>query len=385
MALSGEKVGIPEADEAPVVVLPRWKQPVAGLVSLVITFVVTILVWLVPGMSIMGSLLGGFGLMSVLFSIWFENWPFYDKLRTPWKVGLASTIVNIVVAFLFFFLASFFGVFYGSAIGISDTTTAVAVGWAIFGALSASCFSFAVLWLAGTMYWPWFDRKQPGRGVRVFILGWIITLVAWFLLFYSYGNPSATLADPLTWVLPQYGINMAWTQWIIFFSLLTLMVFEYAPWSRAGRQPIIGIVAFVGCVILGFVWVFVAGIVGFMVTLPIFLMFYPAPAPGAEVLAVGVWNIVYADWLIAAVIVVALFFDNWPKGYSQKVNLFIRLVTVVILGTIFFFGFYLIAPFIGFSGDPFTDNPTAFMLVLLWVELVFAYLWRKWPVYTTME
>ncbi|MHA1779241.1 MAG: hypothetical protein ACTSYL_00055 [Candidatus Thorarchaeota archaeon] len=385
MALAGDKVGVPEVDEAPVVVLPRWKQPIAGIVSLLLTFIIAIAVWLIPGMNLLGSLLGGFGLMSVLFSIWFENWPFYQKLRTPWKVGLAATIVNAIVAILLFYVATMFGAMYGLSLGIADPLTATAVGWAIFGALSASCFSFAVLWLAGTMYWPWFDKKQPGRGARVFIVGIIITIIVWYFLFYPYGNPAATLADPLSWVLPMYGINMAWTQWTIFFSLLTLMVFEYSPWNKAGKQPLIGIIAFVGCVILGLVWVFVAGLVGFSVTLPIFLMFYPDPGASAYAGAVGIWNVAYADWLIAAVIIVALFFDNWPKSHSQGVNFFIRLFTVLFLGTLFFFGFYLIAPFIGLGSSPFTVNPTAFLLVLLWVELVFAYLWRKWPVYTTME
>ncbi|MHA1328622.1 MAG: hypothetical protein ACTSRH_15090 [Promethearchaeota archaeon] len=34
MALSGEKIGVPSAEEAPIVVLPRYKQPIAGVLSI---------------------------------------------------------------------------------------------------------------------------------------------------------------------------------------------------------------------------------------------------------------------------------------------------------------------------------------------------------------
>ncbi len=384
MALTGEKVGIPEAEEAPVVLMPRWKQPLAGIIALIWTFVVSIAVWYLIGFSPFYagvSLFGGFGLMAVLFAIWFENWPFY-KLKTPWKVGLAATILNVIVALVFYFIASVFAVAYAGGLGITDLATQLGVGWAIFGSLSASCFSFAVLWVAGTMYWPVFDKKQPMRGVIVFIIGWIVTLVAWFLLFFPYGNPAAVLVNPLSWVLPAYGINMAWTQWTIFFSLLTLMAFEYSPWNKAGKQPLIGISAFIVCIVLGYLWVYVAGIVGAYITLPMFLAFgYPDPGAAQQLVAIGLWNVAYADWLITAVIAVSLFMDNWPKGYSQGMNFLVRLIVVVILGTLFFLLSYLIAPALSvlYLGNPFYDNLTPFLLVVLWVQLVFAYLWRKWP------
>ena len=39
MALAGEKVGIPSADEAPMIVMARYKQPLAGFLSLLIVFI----------------------------------------------------------------------------------------------------------------------------------------------------------------------------------------------------------------------------------------------------------------------------------------------------------------------------------------------------------
>jgi len=389
MALTGDKIGIPDAEEAPVVVMPRWKQPIAGIIGLIWTFIVTALVWYLFAFSPFAaaiSLFGGFGLMAVLFAIWFENWPFH-KLGAPWKVGIAATILNVVVAFVFFMLANWFAPMYATYIGLVDPTATYGVGWAIFGSLSASCFSFAVLWVAGTMYWPVFDKKQPVRGIIVFIIGLVITIAVWMFLFLPYGNPAADPLIPLTWVTVEYGLNMAWTQWIIVFSLLTLMAFEYWPWNKGGKQPIIGIIAFVVCIVLGYVFMILAGYIGAYVTLPLMIGIFGDPGALYYAVGIGLWNVAYADWLIVGIIAVSLFMDNWPKGYSQTKNFLIRFLVVIILATIFFIGVYFVTPYLSilYTGNPFTDNLTAFLITMLWVQLIFAYLWRKWPIYKVME
>jgi hypothetical protein len=377
-----ERVLIPESQEAPVAMIPRWKQPVSGIVSLILVFAITFLVWFIPGVATLSSILAGFGIMGVLFAIWGENWPI-SKLREPWKIGLVATIVNIVITFVFFFVANWFAMVYSPWIGVTDPAAHIGVGWAIFGSLSASMFSFAVLWLAGSMYWPWFDKKQPARGIRLFIVGWIITIIVWLILFFPYGNPDAVPTDVQSWVLPQYGISMGWTQWTIFFSLLTLMAFEYWPWDKAGKQPKIGVAALIGCSILGLIMVVAAGFIVGFIFVPVFaLLGYTVPGTEQLLVGIGLMNVGYADWLIVAVVVVSLFFDNWPKKYSQGKNLAVRFITILVIGTVLFATFYLYSPFLGaaYVGSPFYDNPTSFLLMLIWVQLIFAYLWKKWPV-----
>ncbi|MFW9847435.1 MAG: hypothetical protein ACFFD6_11845 [Candidatus Thorarchaeota archaeon] len=377
MALTGDKVGIPEAEEAPVVVMPRFKQPIAGLISLIYIFIISIIVWWIPmliGTTYVGnvaffSLLGGFGLMAVLFAIWFENWPSY-KLKTPWKVGILGTIINVVTAFILVYIATFYALtFHGS------DAMSLYVGTAIFGALSGSCFSVGVLWVAGTMYWPFFDKKQPTRGIIVFIIGWIFTLGFWFLFFFPTG--SGAVLDLLA-----YGTALGWTQWTIFFSLLTLMTFEYWPWNKLGSQPKIGIAAFIVCLILGYVFVIAGGYIAGFIYVPIALAL---GWTGDLATGIGFMNVALADWLIFGIIVVSLFMDNWPKGYSQEKNFLIRLIVVIVIAEIFFWGYYFVSPFLGGTGNPFNDSPTAFLLVLLWIQLLFAYIWRKWPIYTEMK
>ena len=110
------------------------------------------------------------------------------------------------------------------------------------------------------------------------------------------------------------------------------MAFEYNPWNKAGKQPIIGLVAFILCTVLGLVFVFVGGYIG-----AAFAIIGSAFGwTGNLVTATGYMNVALADWLIVAIVAVSLFMDNWPKAYSQGKNFLIRLILILILGLAFF-------------------------------------------------
>ncbi len=398
MALAGEKVGIPSADEAPMIVMARFKQPLAGLLALLIVFIISLVSWwiffdprwwwhsheLVPWASV----IGGFGLIGVVWAIWFENWPYYNWFRTPWKVGLVGTAINAVIILIFTLgLLPLFQSFYCA--GATDEYIAWYASASIFGALSGSLFSFAVLWVAGTMYWPFFKFKQPKRGIIVWIIGIGITLLVWFFLFFPNGNCLAPITQlavkGIYFPLPNYPFSLGWTQYIIFFSLLTLMVFEYWPWNKLGRkQPFMGMIAAAVCVTLGFLIALFQGYIGKYIFDPIFVWLggIPPMDPFERITGQYYMVISYAIFLICAVVVVSLFFDNWPKKYTQWKNLLIRFFIVICLGTAGFFGFYLLAPFV--FGEPsnfWNINATPFILLFLWIEILFAYVWRKWPIY----
>ncbi|MFX0032374.1 MAG: hypothetical protein ACFE8E_15050 [Candidatus Hodarchaeota archaeon] len=406
MALAGEKVGIPSADEAPMIVMARFKQPLAGILSILIVFIISWITWLIffdprlhptPSWAPMGytawaTVIGGFGLIGVVWAIWFENWPYYNWFRTPWKVGLVGTAINVGIIILFtLLLLPAFNIFYGSetqgATPQIDAYITWYLGASIFGALSGSCFSFAVLWVAGTMYWPFFKIKQPKRGLIVWIIGNVITVLIWLILFIPTGvRTAAAESDVVVDVFhfPSYAFSLGWTQWIIFFSLLTLMVFEYWPWSKLGRkQPFIGIIAFVSCVLLGLlISVFFPYIVAY-----VFDPFFQAigGVPVDEVTQFKGWymmSITYAIFLICAVVLVSLFFDNWPKKYTQWKNFLLRFLLVITIGTVTFLAYYLLSPILfGDTSNYWEMNPTPFILWFLWIEILFAYVWRKWPIY----
>jgi hypothetical protein len=400
MALAGEKVGIPSADEAPMIVMARFKQPLAGILSILIVFIISFITWLIffdprwhnplplwdMEITAWATVIGGFGLIGVVWAIWFENWPYYNWFRTPWKVGLVGTAINAIIIIIFtLVLLPLFTSFYSTQ--ISDPYIAWFVGASILGALSGSCFSFGVLWVAGTMYWPFFKLKQPKRGIIVWVIGNAITLIVWFLLFFPAGERTATseasAVKPIT-SFPSYAFSLGWTQWIILFSLLTLMVFEYWPWSKLGKkQPFIGIIAFGSCILLGLIASLIGPYFAKYIFDPFFDMIGGTP-PDAVTRLKGwyMMSITYAIFLICAVVLVSLFFDNWPKKYSQWKNFLFRFLLIIVIGTLTFLGYYLLSPLLfGDTTDYWRMNPTPFILWFLWIEILFAYVWRKWPIY----
>jgi hypothetical protein len=400
MALAGEKVGIPSAEEAPLVVMARFKQPLAGLYSIIIVFAISFVTWLLffdPRLHIplpnqkmeftaWATVIGGFGLIGVVWAIWFENWPYYNWFRTPWKVGVVGTAINAVIILIFVFLfLPLFNSWYGSE--TANSYIAWYLGASILGALSGSCFSFAVLWVAGTMYWPFFKIKQPKRGIIIWIIGNAITLIVWFFLFLPAGNRFATsepdAVQPITF-FPSYAFSLGWTQWIIVFSLITLMVFEYWPWSKLGRkQPFIGMIASVSCVLLGLLFSLIGPSIAENIFDPFFVALGGIP-PDAVTRFKGwyMMSITYAIFLTCAVVLVSLFFDNWPKKYAQWKNFLFRFIIVIIIGTLSFLAYYLFSPILfGDTNNYWEMNPTPFVLWFLWIEILFAYVWRKWPIY----
>ena len=410
MVLAGEKVGIPSADEAPMIVMARYKQPLAGILSILIVFIISWITWLIffdprwhnplPNQEMeitaWATVIGGFGLVGVVWAIWFENWPYYNWFRTPWKVGVVGTAINAAVILLFvFILLPLFNSFYSSQItGFPDSDyIAWYLGASIFGAISGSCFSFGVLWVAGTMYWPFFKIKQPKRGIIVWIIGTAITLLFWFLLFFPageriYANSEDTAVKFIT-EFPSYALSLGWTQWTIFFSLLTLMVFEYWPWSKLGRkQPFMGMIAFGVCVPLGLLLAYYFPYVARYIFDPFFVAIGGVPQGGVDIISTTrfkgwyMMSITYAIFLICAIVLVSLFFDNWPKKYKQWKNFIFRFLLVIAIATFTFMGYYLLSPLLfGDTANYWEMNPTPFILWFLWIEILFAYVWRKWPIY----
>jgi len=401
MALAGEKVGIPSAEDAPMIVMARYKQPIAGILSILIVFIISLVTWWIffdprwhnplPSyemeVTAWATVIGGFGLIGVMWAIWFENWPYYNWFKTPWKVGLVGTAINgvIICLFVLVFLPLFNSIYAGQN---PNSYIAWFVGASIFGALSGSCFSFGVLWVAGTMYWPFFKVKQPKRGIIVWFIGNTITLIVWFLLFIPAGNPmassEASAIKPITF-FPSYAFSLGWTQWLIFFSLLTLMAFEYWPWSKlAKKQPFIGLIAFASCTVLGLlISYFFPDVIVKNIFDPFFVAIGGTP-PDAVTRLKGwyMMSITYAIFLICAVVLVSLFFDNWPKKFPQWKNFLFRFLLVMVIGTLSFIGYYLLSPFIfGDNINFWRMNPTPFVLWFLWIEILFAYVWRKWPIY----
>ena len=76
--------------------------------------------------------------------------------------------------------------------------------------------------------------------------------------------------------------------------------------------------------------------------------------------------------------------QTFNHRHAVKRNFIIRFIVVLILGVVFFALFYLLAPLLGYSGGLLVVNPTPFIILMLYVQLLFAYCWRRWPLNTAM-
>ena len=149
------------------------------------------------------------------------------------------------------------------------------------------------------------------------------------------------------------------------------------------KQPIIGLIALGCCAGLGLLVYLLGPLFAKYVFDPFFVVIGGTP-PDVVTRYKGwyMMSITYAIFLICAVILVSLFFDNWPKKYSQRKNFIIRFLEVLVIGTVTFLGYYVLSPYLfGDTTDYWQMNPTPFILWFLWIEILFAYIWRKWPIY----
>ncbi|MEM2135697.1 MAG: hypothetical protein Q6366_008415 [Candidatus Freyarchaeota archaeon] len=436
--------------EVEVVVVPRWRQPLSGFCALILGLLVALFTWWIfadirfsLGHFMFGwypevaSLLGGWGLLVAVWQAWLDNYP-YSKLKRSWAIGIAGTVLNIVVVWFMVYV-----VFYqliGSLVPEASypkllmygfpIETALYISSSATGMVTGATFSFGLLWVAGTMFWPLYHAKQPKRGLYSVLLALAIGLTAWYFLllppvsqmaqnsaailtfmYLSELQPAmSTLYNIIIWyyTVSWFYLNtgalrmLNLTQWVIFFALLTMLTWEYEPWIRLKKQPLVGVVAFVCCTFLGVLFgLFLSQIV---YTPPVpssylwFAMGQPLLAVIAEVAREGAkWTapLVLAVFFIMAEFILYFYFDNWPKKYSKLVNITVRTVIVILAGLAMLYLYYMFSARI--IGDPdilsmisypilFLDprgltNPLPFQLWLLWVLLLHGYVWRKWPIW----
>jgi hypothetical protein len=236
-------------------------------------------------------------------------------------------------------------------------------------------------WNSGTMYWPFLKFKQPKRGFYLWLVGCLFTFFFWHLFFFFTGNPDAIVeANALK---TQFYNSLGWTQWVAFFTCLTIIVYKYRPWSKlAKKQPYIGIITFLVCFFLGLL---ISAFFPFLVPIffdPLFLLL----GQSADIIQkLDGWykmGVTYPTFLILALFLMEFFFKNWFKRYKYSQSLIFRTFLIFVIGTISFLLFSLFSPFlIGVSSNIWNSNPIPFLFWFFYIILLYIYVWKKWPYY----
>jgi hypothetical protein len=375
----------------PVVTEQRWHWIVSGLVSFAVIFLVAWVFWLIfvdyrvllrSAYIFVPSAVAGWGILALVGQIWFDHYP-YNKIKNFLFHSIVGTIVNgvlVAVVFLFFwyivgpYMIPMFSPFTLIFAGYSAQRAWFLSSSAI-GTMLACGFSFAMIWAAGAMYWPFTGDKTLKRGFEVFLVSVIITAATWLFLFWNFQRadvmpPATTTIEWTVWTAVPFWAttnagaytSLAFTQWTITFGLLTLMLWEYFPWKQLKKQPWIGVAALLGSAILG-------GIVS--------LFIIPLIWPGVLGYAASTSLAVFTTTMI---FIWSQYFDNWPHGFIMPLNLLIRAVIVFLFGFLAWFAQIFVGGLL--FGEVFFG--TTWVLWLLWFMLLHVYIWKRVPGWKTV-
>ena len=395
----------------PVITERRWNWVISGLVNFILIFVVALVFWyffmhplsIFPlfyysGWFLIGSAIAGWGILIVVLQIWFDHY-LSSKMGGLISQGIFGTLINFIgiasIILLFWFVIGPYMIPMFSPFALLNVPSISGNWWlalflssAAIGTILSCGFSFASIWAAGSIYWPFTELEQPKRGFAIMLLGAMITIFTWLILYWPFQiatalPPITTTVDWTIWTAwpfwaydPIAGevnnggayLSLAFTQWIIMFGLLTLMTWEYQPWKSLKKQPWIGLAAVIGCTLLGGLFAFVI--------MPILLAGIMATLGFAAMHAYSAWIAVF---IILNIFIWTQYFGNWPNRFNTIVNIIIRTILVVVFGFISLTVYFFIAtPLLG-DGLTGVYNPVNWVLWLLWAMLIHVYIWKRAP------
>jgi len=413
-------------------IVPRWRQPIAGIVALIIAFAVALITWywlfnpLAPGLRLYTPLYGYmWDRWLLICCIWmayvFDYTLFFKrewvkKLHPAIKGMILTAITIIVMVFtiyvIFDLILGHLGIPYFSFEMMEKVGNLVPSGVPghITPFYAREYVSMALLmiaaiasWLSPAIpvyfgYWPWGGKlKQPVLGVTILL----VTMLPVFYLFFILMHPhmallfvpwqvyTASLMTPEkvgNWWYEIAGtlhgnFNVAW----IMAMTCTVWYFE-SIWERepfftiSKKQPWRGIISFLGTTLFA---------LGTFYALQILFASVLGPATeGAFRRAGYMWRYLHAaEWFIfylCAALTISFFFDNWPRRWSGPVNWIIRNILALIGAVMMAYFYYELGPIV-LGTTKGLDQPEQYPMVWgIWyvnILLIMNWFFDNWPAY----
>ena len=389
----------------------RWKGPIPAIVSLVFTLVIFYITWWIfqdpRGLMRMYTPYVGYmytrWLLIVL--IWvayiFYYWPFKKSwlYKThPIIKGIVLTAFTVVILWVLikgFFEGLFgnFGMAYFSPAQLTKLpgiTEFFAIEYA-----ALACLMFAALaswlspaWVVACEEAPWQNMKQPGKGISIIIVTFLLSMIIYFLTMHSH---MAILYYPwqyFTSIAPPYWENFANTvsgnfhvAWIMCATVtvwLTETIWERYPFSLIKNNAARRITTFFGIIVIAWCMFF-------------FIYFAQELAWGEAIrgtrrLFAPDWRWLHVGEIAVIILVPALFIrfycNNWPTKYSTPVNVFIRTVITVIAGMAFYVVYYATSHHLLGTQKGFSHPQQFPMIPTIWlidIWLIHHWFMDNWP------
>ncbi|MDO4179103.1 MAG: hypothetical protein Q4D21_07925 [Phascolarctobacterium sp.] len=349
----------------------KMPQPIRGIVGVLVSFLIFYALWWIfmDTRGIMKWYTPQYGYMYIrwilIVAIWqayvFNFWPFNLSWREsahPIVKGAVLICVNfaIVGAVIWGFFYNFLGSF---SIPYLTVDKLVAKGMTSFYAREYS--SLAILMFAAIASWlspivavcfenhPWQNMKQPARGITVFLVTALFSVLAFFVLIHPHYHV-------LFWPFQEYAAAYPW--WYNFahtlhgnFNVGWVMCGTVAIWMLEITFDRYPFVLIKNKITRGFVGFF--GVLAFAMLLFFTFNFvqevsWGYAVDGAKRILAPDWRYLHSGELAIMMLIPAMilnfYFDNGPKKYGPAINIALRLLIIVVATIVFHWLYYKFSP-----------------------------------------
>ncbi len=389
----------------------RWRGPMPGLVSLVLTVAVFYLTWWIfqdpRGLMRMytpyvGYMYTRWWLIVLIWMVYLFNfWPFSRKwVRDTHPLVKGAILTAVSVAVLLILIKGFFeGILgnFGLAYFNPDRLTRLP-GITEFFAIeyaALACLMFAAIaswlspaWVVACEEAPWQGLKQPAKGFSILIMTFFLSTIVYFTTMHSH---MAILYDPwqaFTGITPPYWEKFADTvsgnfhvSWIMCCTVTVWLVetiWERFPFNMIRTPWRRRVVAFFGIIAIAFAMHFFLYFVQELTYGPAIRGTRRDFAPDWRWLHVGEM----AVFFLVPALFVTFYCGNWPKKFSMPVNVLIR-TTVTIVAAVLLYIFYYRTSHLFLGTQKGFSHPQQFpMIPTIWlinIWLVHHWFMDNWP------
>ena len=351
--------------------IKRWPGPIPAIVTLIFTcalFYGTWWIfqdprgWLRFYTPFKGYKYAIWWLLAIIWMVYLFNfWPFrrsWLEKASPLLKGAVLTVVSVGVLLVFvkiFFegILGHLGLAYFSpgrvmAMKLPYLTEFFAIEYASFASLM---FATIAIWLSPS--WvvaceesPWQELKQPAKGVSIFVMTFLLSTIVYFVTAHSHMGILSYPWEYFTSIAPPWWEKFAHTvsgnfhvSWILC-CVATLWVIE-TIWERYPFKLIKNnrarrLTAFFGIIIIAFIMSFFLYFAQELTWGPVIRGTRRDFAPDWRWLHVGEMAILF----LVPALFIKFYMNNWPRKFSIPVNILIRTIIMVIVGTLLYFGYY---------------------------------------------
>lgn len=383
--------------------ISRLPQPWQGLLNLALVSLVFWIAWWIfmDPRGILRWYTPQYGYMYIrwllIVAIWqayiFNFWPFKNNfLKQSHPLLKGSILVGINVAIVGFMIWIFFYNIMGRlAIPYLSPQVLASLGLTNFFAREYS--SLAILMMAAIASWlspvwpvcfdnyPWHNLKQPARGFSVWAFTFLLTTYLFLILMHPHYHvlfyPWQKFAAAFPWWYEfartlSGNFNVGWVMCGTIAVWLFETTFERYPFRLIKTQPWRGIA--------GFLTIFLFAVLMFITFNFLQDVAWKPAIEGAKRLYAPDWRYLHSGELACIMLVPALilafYFDNWPRNFSPSVNIAIRFFIVVAGSIIFHILYYRYSPAI-LGTQPGYSHPQQFPMapVIFYIDMMLYHYW----------